>query len=390
MRTGSLLFLLFLGLGCGRLEFGEIDLTFEAKLITGVYTADAKLCLSRPAMIKYAIVRTRFPSDWTVDDLDTAIQSGNEASGVVTANIKNGRTGCNVVTVKVPQVESEVYLYAMAGLSDEEMAFPHDVAGKMNPIFQLETFMFQPPGGAAAYLARYWVHYPEAHYRDTSSLRPTMLYLHGFGSNGNDSGANINKVIEEMPPARYMQSEAQMIDLPFLVIAPQCNQSQEGCFGWAGSRVMSFLDQMLMSARGKAPIDDRQFYVTGSSTGGEGSWRYAIHRPELVDAIIPISTTYSPDTPSANFFDVNICKMAQIPVWAFHNVNDTSQPISNARTLRDKLAACQPKSQQLDEGNWSFPPNGHGGWTLVYGDAHGFTNQREASVYKWLLQHGSP
>ncbi len=383
MRMGLALIAMGVGLGCGRLEFGEIDLSFEAKLITGVYTADAKLCLNRPAVIRYKLTTRPLPSGWTVDDLDgTAGQDG-----VIAAGIKYGTTGCKVVTGKVPNAESPMFLYAMAGLSEEEMEFPHALEGKMNPIFKMETFTFTPPTGAP-YPARYWVHYPEEHYRDPSGLRPAMLYLHGFGSNGNDTDANLAKVLEETPLSRYVQGDAQMIDLPFIVIAPQCNQSQEDCFGWAGARVMLFLDQMLASARGEAPIDDRQFYATGTSTGGEASWRYAIHRPELVDAIIPVSTTYSPNNPSADFFDVNICKMAHIPVWAFHNVNDSLQPVSNARALRDKLAACQPKSQQLSEGDWSFPPTGHGGWTLVYSDAHGFTNQSEASVYKWFLYHG--
>lgn len=387
MRIGWALIAMGVGLGCGRLDFGEIDLSFEAKLITGVYTADAKLCLSRPAVIRYKLTTQPLRSDWTVEDLDgTAGQAG-----VLAAELKYGKTGCNLVTVKVPQVESPMFLYAMAGLSEEkeEMEFPHAVEGKMNPIFKLQTFRFMPDVGAA-YDGSYWVHYPEEYYRDTSAMRPTMLYLHGFGSNGTNSGANVTDVLGEPLPALYMRSDPMMFEQPFIVAAPQCNAEREGCFGWAGVRVMGFLDQMLLSLREKAPVDDRQFYVTGSSTGGEASWRYAIHRPELVDAIIPVSTTYSPNTPSANFFDANICKMARIPVWAFHNVNDTSQPVSNARTLRDKLAACQPKSQQLSEGDWSFPPSGHGGWTLVYSDTHGFTNQDEASIYKWLLQYGSP
>lgn len=390
MRMGWLLISMAgLAGGCGRMDFGAIDLSLEAKLITGVYTADAKLCLSRAATIKYALTTAPWPEDWTVEDLE---QRGGEAS-VLSAGTKRGDAGCTVVTVKVSEAEAPVYLYAMAGELDagldEEMTLASEATGKMNPVFQIKTFTATGPDEPLLgkdYTARYWVHFPEAYYRDPTEPLPTLLFLHGNGSNGNNTGSTINRVLEEEPLKLYLQRNAEMAELPFLFYAPQCNNDRGSCFGWGDETKMPFLDKALEDLRTFATVDEARFYVTGSSTGGEGSWRYAIHRPELVDAVVPVAGTYSSGAPREGFYDNEMCKMAGIPVWAIHNGNDRSQLPSNARTLKAKLDTCGASTVQLDLGNWVYPPNDHAGWIEAYGGKHGFTNGGESSIYKWMLR----
>lgn len=378
MQTGLLVVALVAGLGCGRLEFGEIELRFEAKLVTGVYTADAKLCLSRPAMIKYAITTTPFRSDWTLEDLERA----DGAAGLISADLKNGKLGCTVVTVKAP-IESPVYLYAMAGDSHEELGLANAVEEKMNPVFELKTFPVALP---SPHTVRYWVHFPEAYYRDKSAPQPTLLYLHGSGKDGMDNGANIGDVLNESPLPFFRQSKEAVTELPFLLYAPQCNGNQGNCFGWGGSSKMPILDQVLEHLRTVATVDDARFYTTGISTGGEGAWRYAIHRPELVSAVVPIGLTYSVVLPRPDFYDDEMCKMVGIPVWAFHNSTDATQPPRNSQEMKARLDRCGASTVQLDLGNWGAP-GAHSGWEEAYGNTHGFTNGGESSIYNWMLSH---
>lgn len=372
--------------GCGRLGFGEPELTFEPGLVTGVYTADANLCLSRGADVQFAITTKPWPTDWAAEDFE-ALSSG---AGVIKAGVTRGHFGCKTVTVPVAQEGSEVYLYAVAGEGVEKLV--GEDSDKMHPAFELRTLMVRSnPAYPSGYLAHYWLHFPEEYYRDPGAGRPTLLFLHGFGGNGSNSGENINYVRDTEEVPRLYQTRSPVVSAqPFIVVAPQCNADRNGngCFGWSGATIMPFLDEVLADARAQAPVDDHRFYVAGESTGGEGAWRYAIHQPELVSAIISVANTYKPNDPTDDYFGGAICKMSRVAVWAFHNGTDSSQPPSNSQNLVTRLKACPAQEEpQLDLGNWTFQGGTHAGWIEVYGGTHGFSNDGVSSVYDWLLAH---
>lgn len=372
--------------GCGRLGFGEPELTFEAGVVTGVYTADAKLCLSREADVQFAITTKPWPAGWTAADF-SELASG---SSVVKAGVTRGHHGCKVVTAPIELEGADVFVYAVA--SDGGVQLLGEDSDKLHPAFELRTVTIKSnPSHPAGYLARYWLHFPEEYYRDPGADRPTLLFLHGFGGNGNNAGDNINYVRDTEEVPRLYQTRSPVVrELPFIVFAPQCNADRNGngCFGWAGEAIMPFLDEVLADVRGLAPVDDHRFYVAGESTGGEGSWRFAIHRPDLVSAIVSVANTLQPNSPSASFFEAEICKMTDVAVWAFHNSTDTSQPPSNSQNLVTKLKACPAREEpQLDLGNWTFRGGTHAGWIEVYGGTHGFSNDGVTSVYDWLLAH---
>lgn len=373
-------------LGCGRLGFAEEALSFEAGLVTGVYTADAKLCLNQEAELQFAITTTPWPAGWKPEEFGTF----SEREGVVKAGTKRGSQGCTIITVPINPEGAAVFLYAMAG--DPSAPLLGEDADKLHPAFELKTLMVKSDAAnSSGYLARYWIHYPEEYYRDPGAVRPTLLFLHGFGGNGTDSGANINYVrdTEEMPKL-YQQRSPVVKELPFIVYAPQCNADRNGngCFGWAGPAIMPFLDEVLTEVRAIAPVDDHRFYVAGESTGGEGAWRYAIHQPDLVSAIVSVANTFQENSPVVGFFIKEVCKMSRVAVWAFHNATDATQPPRNSQNVVDRLRACPPKEEpQLDLGNWTFQGGTHAGWVEVFGGTHGFSNDGVSSVYDWLLAH---
>lgn len=110
-------------------------------------------------------------------------------------------------------------------------------------------------------------------------------------------------------------------------MAPQCNAAIGNCNGWAGQ--MATLDQVVAEVGATATIDLDRFYVTGLSTGGEGTWNYADHNPE-VDAIVPMASTYAGD---ASWMP-RICNLAHVSVWTFHNSGDPTQPATQQPALR--------------------------------------------------------
>ena len=181
-------------------------------------------------------------------------------------------------------------------------------------------------------------------------------------------------------------------DQPFLVYAPQCNADLGGCFGWSNPNHLPALDETLLEVRKLANVDDKHFYVTGESTGGEGAWRYAIHRPELVAALVSVANTLVADTPEPDFYKNNICAMSQVATWAFHNGPDSLQPADNSLYVVNKLSDCipAPKFEPVLKlgADWMFNGSSHAGWVEVYGDKHGGTNAGYGSIYEWMLAHG--
>jgi poly(3-hydroxybutyrate) depolymerase len=382
MRVSLLLCQLVLAAGCGRFGFGENELALEASLLTGVYTADVTLCVNQPAEVQYAVSRDRLPDGWTAEDLATHVAAGTVATGGKLALAR-----CTSVTTLVDGEEVDVYLYAIATADGSGEIVSRQAADKLHPTFTLETFL-----SAKGRDERYWVHYPEAYYRDPAIARPTILYLHGRGGDGNDNGSTIENVRDkEELLSQYMRRSAAVMSLPFIVYAPQCNGNRYDCWAWEDSSLMGFLDESLVDLRQVAPVDETHFYVTGTSTGGEGAWRFAIHRPTLIAAAVSVASTFAPDNPVSNFYGSSICDMKSVPMWAFHASKDTLQLPSNSQNLHDMLAACSPpETPQLDLGDWTYQGQSHAGWVEVYGNTHGFRNDGTSSIYDWMLAHSRP
>jgi len=376
-RAGALV--VILAAGCGRLGFDELEpppLSVELRVVAGVTSFDVEVCTTRSARLRYAVARTPWPADWDVAYLDAQIAA--PADLVATSDDVADGSGCRVATYRTTEIEIPLNVYLVADVDETSELAQHERATALAPMF--EPFALPATGG---HTQRYWRHRPERFYRDVTAPLPVLIALAGQGEEGDDTGTNFDLMKERGLQEPFTDRLASVIDLPFLVIAPQCNNNRTGCFGWPGHE--AFIDEVVEHARTEQVIDEQRVYVTGLSTGGEGAFRYAIHahrRPQgdpgvVVAALVPIASTNVDDA----FYAANLCSIAPAPVWAFHNSDDPTQPVTNSRTFVSRVNGCSPTvPAQLAEGT-----GGHNAWRTAYNDTHGFSNQGFSSIYSWLL-----
>lgn len=361
-------------LGCGRIAFQDDDSPRpKITLVAGVSTVDVEICVNGPARVRYVVTAAPWSEGWRARDFETSAGSPDAITTLVVRD-------CATRTLSVEGEESPIYVYAAADGVDDEAPSLAAASTKLHPTFTKVSF------DAKRGPAYYWIHYPESYYRDPTAPLPTLLYLHGESGKGNGGGKNLEYLrdFEELPRL-YMHRALAVRENPFLLYVPQCNANQDNCSGWQSADLMDLLDDVLADVKETAPVDEKHFYATGAADGAEGAWRYAIHRPELVAAIVSVGSTYVADAPSLGFYDSSICRMSSVAVWAFHNGMDPLQPVSNSKHLVDLLEGCMPApATRLDVGEWGQV---QGGWVEVYGGTHGFRFEDAPSIYGWLLKH---
>lgn len=135
-------------------------------------------------------------------------------------------------------------------------------------------------------------------------------------------------------------------------------------------------------------VDPTRILLTGQSMGGGGLYRYAMARPRLFAALVPVCAAIRPTAELAS----GVCCEAGPaggccpPLWAFHGKNDGSVTVEATDEMVELLNGL--KRGQLvkyTRYDWAPPPpmpeyasmEGHGSYELAY---------RDAALYSWLLE----
>lgn len=374
---------------CGRFDFDDVPradgaaaaddapLTTTLRLVTGVTSLDVELCTSRSAHLVHVVTTDAWPANWDRAYLEAQLADGSTI--LASDEREQASEGCATIThAGFTQDQLALHVYAIADVASTGELEQQATDGALQPMLEAVSY------DVAGHTQRYYIHKPEAHYRNPSAPMPVLVFFAGSGEDGNDAGTNFDIMPNRGLLAAFTQRRASVVDLPFLVVAPQCNADRASCWGWTPQ--MANVDEVLANVRATYAFDDDRMYVTGLSTGGEGAWRYAIHSrarqggPAMA-AALPIAATYT----DANWYANNLCTMSPVPVWAFHNSDDPTQPVTNSRALVSALAACPTApviAPQLDEGT-----GGHNAWSAVYNGTHSFANGGERSAFAWLLSH---
>jgi len=176
---------------------------------------------------------------------------------------------------------------------------------------------------------------------------PLILFLHGSGERGDDLS-----LVKKHGPLQV----AQEMLLPFVIIAPQCPDGQS----WSAELLNAFLLTIL----NRYSIDQGRVYVTGLSMGGTGTWELAKRNPEIITAIAPICGRGSV---------MNICKLKDMPVWAFHGAKDEIIPLHYSTNTVNELKKCGGIARLT-----IYPDALHDCWTETYEDH---------KLYEWFLEH---
>ncbi|QDT52864.1 Putative esterase [Caulifigura coniformis] len=220
-----------------------------------------------------------------------------------------------------------------------------------------------PPSGEQPFLTRTYrtADGSTAHYvlfvppnRDPAEKLPVILFLNGWGENGNDGLRQIsNNFGGDMWRMRAW--------FPFLAVCPQCTYNAEWTPGSKNAELaLGVLDEAIREFNG----DPDRVSLTGASTGGTGALNIAVANPDRFAAAFPISTA------------IHISPQAipgrPLPIWNFFNAGDSSILVREARTARKRQyeAGMSPLVTEFNQG-------GHNAWDAAYSSP---------ALYEWLLQ----
>ncbi len=198
-----------------------------------------------------------------------------------------------------------------------------------------------------ASISQYHLYLPDG-YKENNNTYPVIIFLHGGGAKG-DQIAQVTA--SGTLPGYALKNQ----DFPFIVISPQLASNYPE---WDTSDLQKFYNDVINDYR----IDKGRIYISGYSIGGIAAWRFASANPEYFAAAAPIGCYGDLST---------VCKMKDVPVWAFHNRFDFSYTLSAAEQTITAYDACATEKAKFTV----FDDTGHEGWTKAYNNP---------DLYIWL------
>lgn len=178
---------------------------------------------------------------------------------------------------------------------------------------------------------------------------PTILFLHGAGTRGNDV-----HLLENNPffCAKCICAE----DSPFLIFAPQC---QEDTWFDVFEQLKAFAHLVCADPR----VDPERIYLVGASMGGYAAWQLAMSMPDTFAAMVPIC---------GGGMSWNAKRIAHLPIWAVHGKEDPVVPCAESVYMVDAIhkAGGNARLTLLDGVR-------HNSWEFAF--SHG-------PLWTWLLQ----
>ena len=207
-----------------------------------------------------------------------------------------------------------------------------------------------------------------ARYDSSSKKYPLILFIHGIGELGTDLTKMLRAGLPRLINRKMFPGDFEVNGqhFSFIVMSPQFKK-------WpSNSDVKSVLDYAVSKFR----VDTSRIYVTGLSMGGGVTWEFNAQYGGSVAAMVPICGGSWPDTKRAE-------KIASfdVPVWAFHNMDDQTVPVSYTIDYVNKINSFNPAVKAKYT---AWPTGGHDSWTKAYDPA---TKDDGKNMYQWMLQY---
>ena len=195
------------------------------------------------------------------------------------------------------------------------------------------------------------IQYNLAHPKNFDPARkyPLVIYVHGAGGRGHDP--------RQIGLSYTLADYATDNGLEYVVAAPLCEfDNWYMCF----SELVDFI-RFAVTMEG---VDPDRVYLMGASMGGYATWALLMCVPELIAAATPIC---------GGGMAWNIARMREVPVWAFHGVDDGVVAVTESISMANALRAC----------------GGNVKLTLLSGVGHNAWDPaiREQGAVEWLLTH---
>jgi len=251
-----------------------------------------------------------------------------------------------------------------------------DLQGKSsedNTIETLPPVMTALSVNAGSDCAGYYEALP-SRYDSSSKQYPLLLFFHGIGELGNGGSDLKNLLRTGLPRLIYQKKfpadfQSGGRHFSFIVISPQFKT-------WPTN---AQVNEVLQYALQRYRVDRSRIYATGLSMGGGVTWDFSSEYGAAIAAAAPICGGSWPDnTRAANIASFNL------PVWAFHNEDDPTVPVSYSRDYVSKINSHHPA---VPARLTTWPTGGHDAWTKTYDPSY---KENGMNVYEWMLQYTRP
>lgn len=181
-----------------------------------------------------------------------------------------------------------------------------------------------------------------------SDKLPLIVQLHGAGERG--FGKEDLSKVDVHGFSKYLKDAVH----DCVVVMPQCPVNSF----WAArvESIVKFIEQV----KEEYNIDENRVYLTGLSMGGYGTWYTAMARPDMFAAIAPVCG-------GGMAWNAGVLEM---PVWAFHGVEDGVVSVNQTDEMVAKL-----KELKKDVTYSRIDKVGHNVWEKAY----------NGELIEWLL-----
>ena len=175
------------------------------------------------------------------------------------------------------------------------------------------------------------IRYPASHNENFASKYPTILALHGRGSNEEDLIGLATYLPDDLPWISPRGTFSLGPDAYEWFQITQIGKPDPIRLANALSTVDHFIDEILQSY----PIDQDRLYLLGFSQGSIVSLSYALIKPLRVAGVI----AQSGYLPSESGLQIDNVGVRNKPFLLTHGIQDAMLPIDWARRSRDTLQA---------------------------------------------------
>lgn len=194
---------------------------------------------------------------------------------------------------------------------------------------------------------------------ESKASRPgVILYLNGFGENGDDG---LMQIFENFgQPVWEMKRR-----FPFVVVAPQCPIGES----WTPDRppiqrALKILDLVCRETN----ADPDRVYLVGVSSGAGAIWPVATHFPDRFAGIVPISSA----RPAGDLKSIASAIAASgIAVWAGFNSMDKKEYTEFNHEMKSELLHAGSSPYYFEHN-----ARGHDCWNRTF---------RSPALYEWML-----
>jgi len=224
----------------------------------------------------------------------------------------------------------------------------------------------------------FWLYLPEKHH--PSRAWPMLFFLHGGGMGENPDIDRVKRygplkhVLEE---SLSDQSSTGLLKR-FIIVCPILPENRKNFTLWIDNikTLDAIIDTIVIDHRG----DPSRLYITGSSRGGIGAWRFPKHSRYPIAAIVPVCGHY--------LKLANLEPLSDIPVWITCNTGDRVYNIQRRAVsyiedqggerffLLDTAAVDDPAFLKKKHIFTSFARRGHDAWAATYSSPR---------IYQWML-----